>query len=157
MENKIHIFNLIRGWPELDELKCKIKKFPNGDYCIKRYGEYAPCVCFIIRDETRNYTFTEMTPEEIKDLGIDAYIAYKIRGLWWVSKTSGNICFRPEPDGEDIMIATEWGGPWSTTRGSEFESFKDEALYTHRAESKGGKLGNNYYVFQLDEDGGIMK
>ncbi len=134
------------AWPEFDDGRA-IYLEHTKEWLIKRYGDFGPCICFLFNNNTKKIQWKEL---DLAAYGLtDSRGAFAITGEYWVSG-KGNIMFAPKEDGEFILIATEWGGPFSETRGSEYDILKREAIYWHRGISKNKKLGNNYYVFERD-------
>ena len=133
---------LERGWPEFNDGRAI--PLPNGEYIIKRYGDYAPCITFVL-DDSNALIFEEINPAEY---GLDATIALRLVGDFWVSNNN-NVCFKPTSDGEYELIATEWGGVGKPSRGTEWTEtdIRRKAEYTHRSRSKNKGLGNCFYVF----------
>lgn len=133
---------LERGWPEFEDGQAIL--LSNGEYIIKRYGDFAPCITFVLADSNAP-VFEEINPE---DYGLDATVALRLTGDFWISNNN-NCCFRPRKDGDYELIATEWGGCGKPSRGIEWNTtdIRRNAEYTHRSRSKNKGLGNCFYIF----------
>lgn len=139
---------LERDWPEFNDGRAIL--LPNGEYIIKRYGEYAPCITFVLEDS--NIIFQEIDPAEY-GLEMDCTVALMLPGEFWISNNN-NVCFRPRLDGEYMLIATEWGGCCKPSRGTEWKEsdIRRKTIYNHRSRSKNKGLGNCFYVFYNGQD-----
>lgn len=117
----------------------------NGDYLINWYGKYDPKMSFLINWDTMPY-FNFQKPDY--DMNVifdgDPFIMY---GDYWISK-KGKHCFRPSPKNQatHMLIKVSWErGMFKVTNGRNPE-LKEKAIYYHRARSRGGGIGNTYYV-----------
>ena len=60
------------------------------------------------------------------------------------------LAFRPKAyRPEHVLVKVEWGGPNNQTRGLEWETFSQLALYSKRCESPSHKEGVNWYIFRI--------
>lgn len=125
--------------------------FPNGEKMLCRFATYLPGIAFLINENNATVGWNN---EDIH--GLDLNIMFDTRdpiywmpGKFWISK-KGTSCFRPDENGEHILVRSKWGGPFNPTRGTEFPEVKEFALYAKYASSKGGGEGYNYYVFPKD-------
>ena len=117
----------------------------NGDYLINWYGKYNPQMSFIVNWDTMPY-FTFQKPDYDMNIEFDGD-PYFMYGKYWVSR-KGKHCFRPLPKdrAEHMLVKVDWEkGLFRTTYGKNPE-VKEKAIYYHRARSKGGGIGNTYYV-----------
>ena len=139
------ITEIKRMWPEYYE--AETITLTNGEKLIRRYGKYQPGICFLLSENNILISWTNM-----KNMFVDLNIEFDadeiewIPGNFWKSK-KGTSCFRPDENGEHILVRTCWGGCFKDSRGTECPNIKNMAIYAKRASSNGGGSGYNYYVF----------
>lgn len=112
-------------------------------YLVNWYGKYNPQMTFIINWDTIQ-DFFWADPDYFMNVIFDGD-PYFMYGKYWVSR-KGKHCFRPLPKdrAEHMLVKLEWERE-KGTRGTNPE-LEEAALYSHRARSNGGGIGNTYYV-----------
>ena len=112
-------------------------------YLVNWYGKYNPQMTFIVTWDTIQYFFWS-EPDYFMNVVFDGD-PYFMYGNYWVSR-KGKHCFRPLPKdrAEHMLVKVEWERE-KGNRGINPE-LEEAALYHHRARSKGGGIGNTYYV-----------
>ena len=112
-------------------------------YLVNWYGKYNPQMTFIVTWDTIQHFFW-IEPDYFMNVIFDGtpYIMY---GDYWISR-KGKNCFRPLPKdrAEHMLVKVEWEREKGT--GGRNRELEEAALYHHRARSKGGGIGNTYYV-----------
>ena len=117
----------------------------NGEYLINRYDKYDPGLTFIIHPSEENVEWTSMETSNTRlNIDWDGDPRFLV-GDYWVSK-KGTRCFRPNNDGNHLLVENEWGGCFNATRGNEYDELKKDSLYSKRSVSNGGGLGSNFYI-----------
>ena len=137
-----------RTWPEYYSRE-KVVELSNGETMIRRFGKYMPNLIFLLSEENVSVSWHRHDIEPLKlNIEFDGDIEW-MPGDFWVSKKGSN-CFRPSDHGKHLLIKVDWGGPFISTRGDEYDDIKNKTLYARRASSNGGGTGYNFYVFPKD-------
>jgi hypothetical protein len=131
-----------RMWPEVTEKSTSVIELTNGEVLCNRFGKYQPNLCFVLNEDNISLGWEDADKNYNIDWDGDPV---QLRGDFWVSK-KGTRCFRPKEDGQHVLIRVDWGGCFNPTRGNEFNTVKDLALYAREASSNGGGSGYNFYV-----------
>lgn len=117
----------------------------DDSYLVNWYGKYNPQITFLVKwDTIQNFFWSEPDYNMNVIFDGDPYFMY---GNYWVSR-KGKHCFRPLPKdrAEHMLVKVDWEkGLFRTSYGRNPELEK-AALYYHRARSRGGGIGNTYYV-----------
>ena len=112
-------------------------------YLVNWYGKYNPQMTFLVTWETiQNFFWSK--PDYFMNVIFDGEPHF-MYGDYWVSR-KGKHCFRPLPKdhAEHMLVKVEWERE-KGARGRNLE-LEEVALYYHRARSRGGGIGNTYYV-----------
>ena len=138
-------------WPEFFDINSSIT-LNNNERLIRRYGKYEPGLAFILSDKNVDTGWYDMSYHHIElNIQFDSNKneIYWMPGDYWISK-KGTTCFRPNENGKHVLVKARWGGPFQSSRGTEYQEVKNKALYARRASSNGGGVGYNYYIFDKD-------
>lgn len=114
-------------------------------YLVNWYGKYNPQMTFIVTWDTIQY-FYWTEPDYDMNVIFDGTPSI-MYGDYWISK-KGKHVFRPLPKdkAKHMLVKVDWEkGLFRTSYGKNPE-LKNAALYYHRARSRGGGIGNTYYV-----------
>ena len=112
-------------------------------YLVNWYGKYNPQMTFLVTWETiQNFFWSK--PDYFMNVIFDGEPHF-MYGDYWISR-KGKHCFRPLPKdrAEHMLVKVEWERE-KGARGINPE-LEEVALYSHRARSNGGGIGNTYYV-----------
>lgn len=112
-------------------------------YLVNWYGKYNPQMTFLVTWDTIQHFFW-INPDYNMNIIFDGE-PYFMYGDYWISK-KGKHVFRPLPkdQAEHMLVKVNWEREkGSSGRNPELE---EVALYHHRARSRGGGIGNTYYV-----------
>lgn len=119
----------------------------NGEYLVNWYGKYDPQMSFLVNWNTMPYFYFRKLDYNMNiEFDGEPYVMY---GDYWISR-KGKHCFRPLPKdrAEHMLIKVSWErGMFEITHGRNPELEK-VSLYYHRARSRGGGIGNTYYILQ---------
>ena len=134
-------------WPEyFDDSALAIEV--GGEKLIKRYGKYNPGICFLLSDKNISTGWNNYDTNFL-NIDFDASSVKYMPGDFWTSK-KGTSCFRPGENGKHLLVESNWGGCFQSSRGEEYDEVKKLSLYSRRASSNGGGVGTNYYIFKRD-------
>ena len=114
-------------------------------YLVNWYGKYNPQMTFLVTWDTIQH-FYWIEPDYDMNINFDGdpYIMY---GDYWISR-KGKNCFRPLPkdQAEHMLVKVDWEKGFFRASHGRNPELKEAALYYHRARSRGGGVGNTYYV-----------